>query len=179
MYTHILPNDKTRIKALEKFFYSYINMYPVGTIVAPSKNIEAIGYIFYTDSDVDKFKQIKDLVLYSLNLTTMMKYISLKEFILFVKAIYNNSSAWIDEFIDGKFIHIDLIVVDEKHRNKGLAKSIIKEVFKKADKENLPTTLETQNPMNVKIYEKLGFEVVKKQNYESLTQYCMIRQPNS
>lgn len=109
----------------------------------------------------------------------MTKHISIKEFIRFGKAIYNNSSAWIDEFVKDEFIHIDLIVVDEKHRNKGLAKKIIESVFEEADKENIVVTLETQNPTNVHIYKHFGFEVVKKQQYEKLTQYCMIRKLNN
>lgn len=174
-----MPNDETRLGALECFFYSYINMYPIGTIVAPNTSKEAIGYIFYADNNVSKLKQLKDLSLYGIKLTSMMKYISVKEFISFIKAIYNNSSAWIDEFVEGKFIHIDLIVVDKAYRGKGLATKIIKDVFERADKENLVTTLETQNPINVEIYKKLGFEVVKEQKYESLIQYCMIRKPNT
>lgn len=174
-----MPNDDTRLDALEVFFYSYINMYSTGTIVFPDKEKEAVGYIFYADTSVGKFKQIKDISIYAIKLTGMMKYISVKEFVNFVKAIYNNSSSWISEFVDDKFIHIDLIVVDKIDRGKGLATKIIKDVFEKADKDNIVTTLETQNPVNVDIYKRLGFKVVKEQKYESLTQYCMIRKPNT
>lgn len=153
-------------------------MYPVGTIVASSKNKEAIGYIFYPDKKLGKFKQIKDLAYYSITMLKMMRYISPKEFIFFIKSIHNNSSEWINEFVKSKFIHIDLIVVDSKHRNKGFAKSIIESVIKEADEKHLVTTLETQNPINVIIYKKFGFEVVKEQKYKELIQYCMIRQPN-
>lgn len=179
LYTYILPNDKTRLKALEEFFYCYTNMYPTGTIVSPSKDAQAIGYIFYNKHNIKKSTQLYNLTKYSTKLISMTKHISMKEFIRFGKAIYNNSSAWIDEFVKGEFIHIDLIVVDEKHRNKGLAKEIIKSVFEEADKENIVVTLETQNPQNVHIYKHFGFEVVKKQQYEKLTQYCMIRKPNN
>ena len=178
LYTYILPNDKTRLKALEEFFYCYTSMYPTGTIVSPSKDVQAIGYIFYNKHYIKKSTQLYNLIKYSTKLISMMKHISMKEFIRFGKAIYNNSSAWIDEFVKGEFIHIDLIVVDEKHRNKGLAKKIIKSVFEEADKENIVVTLETQNPKNVHIYKYFGFEVVKEQQYEKLTQYCMIRKPN-
>ena len=154
-------------------------MYPVGTIVAPQKNVEAIGYIFYNNHNIKKSKQVYNLVKYSIKLTSMMKYISFKEFRTFVKAIHHNSSEWINEFVKGEFIHIDLIVVDKKHRNKGLAKEIIKNVFEEADKENVVVTLETQNPNNVPLYKHFGFEVVKEQPYEKLIQYCMIRKPNN
>lgn len=154
-------------------------MYPTGTIVSPSKDAQAIGYIFYNKHNIKKSTQLYNLIKYSTKLISMMKHISMKKFIRFGKVIYNNSSAWIDEFVKGEFIHIDLIVVDEKHRNKGLAKKIIKSVFEEADKENIVVTLETQNPHNVHIYKHFGFEVVKKQQYEKLTQYCMIRKPNN
>lgn len=179
MYTYILPNDKTRLKALEEFFYCYTNMYPTGTIVLPSKDAKAIGYIFYNKHNIKKSKLLYNLIKYSIKLTSMMKHISFKEFMIFMKAIHNNSSAWIDEFVKGEFIHIDLIVVDKKHRNKGLAKEIIKSVFEEADKENVVVTLETQNPNNVLLYKHFGFEVVKEQPYEELIQYCMIRKPNN
>ncbi|MGL5330620.1 MAG: GNAT family N-acetyltransferase [Peptostreptococcaceae bacterium] len=154
-------------------------MFPTGSIVYTSEEVEAIGYIFYNNPNVSKFKQMKDLVINMVKLTSMTKYISMKEFIFFSKSIYNNSSAWIEEVVDGDFIHLDLIVVVEKYRNKGLAKVIIQDTFTKADKENLIVTLETQNPENVKIYEYLGFEVVKEQPYKDLIQYCMIRKPNT
>lgn len=154
-------------------------MYPTGTIVSPSKDAKAIGYIFYNKHDIKKSKQIYNLIKYSIKLTSMMKHISFKEFVGFVKAIHNNSSAWIDEFVKGEFIHLDLIVVDKKHRNKGLAKEVIKGVFEEADKENVVVTLETQNPENVHLYKHFGFGVVKEQSYEKLIQYCMIRKPNN
>lgn len=154
-------------------------MYPIGTIVAPSKDKKAIGYIFYSDKDVSKFKQLKNWIFYSTTLTRMMKYISPKEFIFFIKSIYNNSSAWIGEFVNDKFIHIDLIVVDSNYRNKGYAKAIIEDILEEANKKKLVTTLETQNPINVSIYEGFGFKVVKEQKYKDLIQYCMIRKPNA
>ncbi len=126
LYKHILPKDKTRLECLGVFFYSYINMNPTGVIVYPNEYKQAIGYIYY-----------------SAKLTKMMKYITAKEFIYFIKSINSNSSKWIEEFVDGEFIHLDLIVVDENYRKQGLAKAIIEEVLKEADKLNVVTTLET------------------------------------
>lgn len=175
LYTYILPNSSTRLKALEIFFYNYINMYPIGTLVFPKQNSDAIGYIFYANHRVSKGKQIKKLIKHSIKMTEMMKYISTKEFVSFCIAINSNSSSWISEFIEDDFIHIDLIVVDKNNRNKGLATQIIKDVIKEADYKNLKVTLETQNIINVEIYKKFGFEVVKEQKYKELTQFCMIR----
>lgn len=47
-------------------------------------------------------------------------------------------------------------------RGKGYARKLIEDVSKRADEEGRPTYLESSNGVNVRIYERMGFDVRKK-----------------
>jgi GNAT superfamily N-acetyltransferase len=56
--------------------------------------------------------------------------------------------------------YVQVLGVHPREQGKGLARKLVSAVTSRADGEGVPTYLETTNPVNLRIYGKLGFEVV-------------------
>ncbi|MHC1750533.1 MAG: GNAT family N-acetyltransferase [Cellulosilyticaceae bacterium] len=161
---------------MQIYFEVYLNIFwPYCDVVATSSALEGLAFIYYESrfkKDMRYFVRIIKGILKSLK---MLRYITMKQFIIISKTVRSTSSTWIYEKVEGDYIHIDLLVVQKEYRGQKLGKKIIQYVLREAKKVQLPVTLETQNKENVKLYEHLGFKTVKTFNYKQLTQYCMIQ----
>ncbi|GKZ17413.1 hypothetical protein AbraIFM66951_004714 [Aspergillus brasiliensis] len=76
----------------------------------------------------------------------------------------------------------NVIAVDSSMRGMGLGRKLVEVVSKQADREGMPCYLESSKGFpNLKIYEKLGFEMVSEidcvDGKDRCKLYCMIRQP--
>lgn len=85
------------------------------------------------------------------------------------------------------YYFVNIVVVDEEYRGKGVGRKLFEVVMEKADEEGRKCYLESScwKP-NVAIYEKLGFEVRKKMRCEAedgsgegVDLFCMVRKPRS
>jgi GNAT superfamily N-acetyltransferase len=56
--------------------------------------------------------------------------------------------------------HLGMIGVDPFSQGQGLGFKLIEHTLEQIDKEKLPTYLESSNPQNVSLYERLGFEAL-------------------
>lgn len=72
------------------------------------------------------------------------------------------------------------VFVDKKFQGRGIAKSLIEDKADELIKSGYTLGLETQNEINVKIYSKLGFNLVKTERYMNgkITNYLMIYSKN-
>lgn len=69
-----------------------------------------------------------------------------------------------------KFLYVDRVVIDERHRREGLGKAIYHEIFNLARKDNLPIALEVNtqpiNQPSLDFHEKMGFDQVGTKDFE-------------
>ena len=69
-----------------------------------------------------------------------------------------------------KFLYVDRVVVDERHRRSGLGKAIYQDIFAYANDKNLPIPLEVNtepvNQPSLKFHEKMGFEKVGSKDFD-------------
>ncbi len=72
------------------------------------------------------------------------------------------------------------VFVDKDFQGKGIAKSLIENKASELIKKGYTLGLETQNKINVEIYSKLGFRLVKTERYMcgQITNYLMIYSQN-
>ncbi|RIK86926.1 MAG: hypothetical protein DCC67_02365 [Planctomycetota bacterium] len=56
--------------------------------------------------------------------------------------------------------HLQLLGVEPAHQGRGYAKRLLSPMLEHCDKEQVACFLDTQNPINVRFYERLGFRVV-------------------
>ncbi|CAG7990487.1 unnamed protein product [Penicillium salamii] len=78
----------------------------------------------------------------------------------------------------------NVVGVSSQARGMGVGKKLMADVIDKADRENMPCYLESSKGYpNVKIYEKMGFELIKEiecvDGGDICKLYCMIRSPQS
>lgn len=83
------------------------------------------------------------------------------------------------------YYFVNIVVVDEAYRGKGVGRKLFEVVMESADREGRKCYLESSvwEP-NVRIYEKLGFEVRKRMRCQSedgsgegVELFCMVREP--
>ena len=69
-----------------------------------------------------------------------------------------------------KFLYVDRVVVDERHRRSGLGKAIYQDIFAYVNDKNLPIALEVNtepvNQPSLKFHEKMGFEKDGTRNFD-------------
>ena len=69
-----------------------------------------------------------------------------------------------------KFLYVDRVAIDERHRRAGLGQAIYEDIFAQASEDNLPIALEVNTqPMNqpsLNFHEKMGFDQVGSRDFE-------------
>ena len=69
-----------------------------------------------------------------------------------------------------KFLYVDRVVIDERHRRAGLGQAIYEDIFVQASADNLPIALEVNtqpvNQISLNFHEKMGFDKVGSRDFE-------------
>lgn len=76
---------------------------------------------------------------------------------------------------------ISPVFVDPEHQGKGIATSLIKRGIEELVPKGYKLGLEAQNPDNVRLYEKLGFKVIKHDHWkrENIDNFYMMYEENN
>ena len=69
-----------------------------------------------------------------------------------------------------KFLYVDRVAIDERHRRAGLGQAIYEDIFAQASEDNLPIALEVNiepiNQPSLNFHEKMGFDKVGSRDFE-------------
>ena len=69
-----------------------------------------------------------------------------------------------------KFLYVDRVAIDERHRRAGLGQAIYEDIFFQASKESLPVALEVNtqpvNQPSPNFHEKMGFDQVGTRDFD-------------
>ena len=69
-----------------------------------------------------------------------------------------------------KFLYVDRVAIDERHRRAGLGQAIYEDIFAQASQDNLPIALEVNiepiNQPSLNFHEKMGFDKVGSRDFE-------------
>ena len=69
-----------------------------------------------------------------------------------------------------KFLYVDRVAIDERHRRAGLGQAIYEDIFAQASENNLPIALEVNiepiNQPSLNFHEKMGFDKVGSRDFE-------------
>jgi ribosomal protein S18 acetylase RimI-like enzyme len=150
LFVFFFPNSETRQKKATWFFKAQLMMCQSFTYVLQDLN----GVIIIQKpSDKTRSPSIKQgiLLMMSVGLGSILKALSYQRYSK--KVLYDMNLKEMD--------HLVLICVDEKDRNKGVAKDMIQQVCLSK------TILETQNSDNIHFYQKLGFKLEKSSAFKS------------
>jgi len=64
--------------------------------------------------------------------------------------------------LDFPYWHLSPVALDPPYQGRGHATVLLKAMFARTDKENLPCFLETQNERSMRFYKRFGFRVIQK-----------------
>ena len=75
--------------------------------------------------------------------------------------------------------YLAVVGVAPEHQGKGFASALIRPILERATRERLPCYLETQNPANLQLYLRYGFELAEETTVPgtSVRHFAMIRRP--
>ena len=174
---HILyyfPKESFTFKHIIEFFRFRIK-YGIlfGEVFATSKNLEGISiWIPDTRKDITFFRIIRSGGL-KLFLKCGQKAISRMEL------IGDITSKLYKKYVNPPYMTLTTIGVHPKYQSKGYARYLIDVMLEKLDKDKIICCLETTTIKNVKMYEKFGFQILKKEIIPntSLSLYLMLRKP--
>lgn len=175
LYVFIFRNEKKRLHCLNIFFDAYLTYLGDSALVYLSEDKWACGIAFHPEKVPSGYRAFKVLMGFLVKLMKLIPNVGIKGYIRCLKTIHRMSSSWIDNLVQVPYIHLDLMVVHRERRSKGYFKAWFLEMEKIHKRKVF--TLETQNPINVVIYQKLGFVVVGEIPLKdsSLIQYCMVK----
>lgn len=159
LYLYFFPDEKKRKRCAEYLFeyelrasvnYTYANENCTACYVYKKANDEP--------SEVSPLFSIK--LFFSVGLTATLKASKYLHFSNKKKKIYKPE----------KGSYLSLLCVDKSLRKQGIAKAIISSFGSDI------VYLETQNPANVQIYEKMGFTLLDKSNFANdVVHYCLLK----
>lgn len=171
---YMFPNDATRRILLPHYFNFQVSYGLIfGKIYAPSPKIEGLA-IWYL-SNKYKMNMMKQLRAGGMRLFMKLK----KETISRMMPIGRFSAEMHHKYGSFKHWYLSPIGVDPEFQGKGLGSLMIRTMLNRIDNEKLPSLLETQNPVNVEIYKRFGFEVVATETIPDteIPHWVMVRQP--
>ncbi|MCR8843184.1 GNAT family N-acetyltransferase [Paenibacillus sp. SC116] len=181
LYIFILPDRHTRLNVLRIFFRNYLDMlYPYSDLYASSSQLEAVMLVFYSEkfgsSRLAQLNYVRRIIVAIIKSLPACKYIGVKGFLRGVSILRNMSSAWLSMLEDRPYAHMDMLVVQQQYRGTGVVTKMIMPLIDECASNDLACTLETQNPNNVPLYGRYGFELVDtiKMPDSELEQYCMV-----
>ncbi|GED15846.1 hypothetical protein AMI01nite_38370 [Aneurinibacillus migulanus] len=183
LYEYILPDRSTRLDVLKIFFQNYVTMlYDYSDLYTTSDSLEAVALVFRSkkvnSSPLTKCKDLSAILFTIVKSSKICRYIGIKQFLRGIFILRSMSSAWLSIVGEREYIHLDMLVVQQKYRGQGFVTKVMKPLLDECKKRNIICTLETQNISNIKLYEHYNFKIVDviKLPNSHLEQYCMVYQ---
>lgn len=156
-------SDDILVKTLNLQRKSFESMYELttrlclkyGELFAPSENLEGIiGFVPDNRANATMWNIIR-----SGSLISVLKLLKLfKKMAKAMKILEEDKK----NLNIGPYIYLNVIGVSPKFQGNGFGGKMLKALIEKAENEGKSIYLETQTEDNVKMYEKFGFEVIKK-----------------
>lgn len=150
-----------------------------GNACAPSENIEGVG-AWTTDgfADMPILKSIRSWGLIS----TLKAFFSTGKIMKDLLSVFEPLSRDRKENMKGRhYLYFVILGVGTEFRKKGFGRKIIEGLIEESESSKLPVYLETSEDSNVKMYEKFGFNLIRKINLPvvNLPQWEMVRETES
>lgn len=159
LYLFFFPNEKKRKRCAEYLFEYELRM----SLNYAYSNKNCTACFVYKTAD-DKPSKVSPLfsikLFFSVGLVSTVKAMRYLSFSNKKKNLYKPENG----------SYLSLLCVDKSLRKQGVAKEIISSFGSDS------VYLETQNPVNVQIYNKLGFKLLDKSNFsKDVVHFCLVK----
>lgn len=176
-FRYALPDASCRLGKLTAFFRSYVALlYELGDLYASSERMEALAFIYrpakFPWGSREYWRCWQKRMQALLVFVGTMKARGLRTLPIL-------EQDWQQQCIQGQYVHLELLVVQEKYQGRGWARKMLERIQAECMRIHLPCSLETHNPSNVDLYQHFDFETVETMVLPSgLRQYCMLFEDN-
>lgn len=156
IFVHVLPDSGARLRFLERFMTALARrsrIFSVAWTTAP----EPVGASLWKGPELGA---MSDAQLEACGLAQIPEWLApdaLARFDRLFDAV--DASLEIDE--PGPRWYLGVLGVAPEWQGRGLGSRLAAPGLERADREGLPTTLETAQPRNLPLYRRLGFEVLR------------------
>ncbi len=155
-FVYLIPDDSERKEKL-KYVFEYVIRYDVlyGEVYSPSSDLEGFAgwipfeYIYKTYET--QIRSGGKKVVAKLGMEFYKRSKNLEEF---TDLVHKRNAPF-------KHWYLAPLGVDPEFQGKGHAANLLKAMFARVKKENLPIYLETNTEKNVSIYEHYGFQILE------------------
>jgi ribosomal protein S18 acetylase RimI-like enzyme len=156
MITYFIPNSterKNKAHILLEGMVRYGVLY--GEVYATSSDLEGVAsWVPSEKADFTMWRMIRSgylSILFRLGRKTVSRAMAYADYASSMHKRYAPFRHW----------YLMVIGVDPSYQGRGYASALIKPMLTRIDQERLPCYLDTENEINVPIYEHFGFEVVE------------------
>ncbi|MBD3351313.1 MAG: GNAT family N-acetyltransferase [Candidatus Lokiarchaeota archaeon] len=174
IHKYIFPDENIRRKHLPSFMKFSIKTGMIfGDAYAISPDLKAIAVWIDPDHVIPNIIQT-----IRLGGLSVLLHIPLKD-LLRSKKLWDHVESLHKKYAPEKHWYLESLGVLPNCQGQGLGKKLMEYKFEELDEMQIPCYLETHDDTNVKIYEKLGFEVVYQTELlqTGLIHYSLVRYP--
>lgn len=172
LVSFILPNPKTRVKTVAKFFRAVGRLaIRNGSAFGVSEPLEGVAFWNFPDKQ-NLSATPKDLITF---LPLLFSYYPIGA--QKARAVFHQIEENHKKYADEPHFYLDNLGVVASARGKGLSSQLIRPFLQMADEQKVITYTDTATKANVSLYEHFGFECVEENYIEStgLTVYALRR----
>ena len=178
IFLEIFPESQTRCEQLYHLMTYCLRSYMrYGEVRVTSPKIEGVSLWYLWESGSETREELRKKELFD-NWLWFRLWSMLGEATDRISSIHEEQVFVKNELISNRHWYLMMIGVDPKYQGQGFASSLIYPMFARMEKEQMPCYLDTNNENNVKIYEHLGFKMIKKYVIPgtSVLNWSMLRQ---
>lgn len=172
LVSFILPNSKTRVKTVAKFFRAMGRLaIKNGSAFGVSEPLEGVAFWNFPDKS-SLSATPKDLLSF---LPVLFSYYPIGA--RRARGVFRQIESNHKKYADEPHFYLDNLGVLASARGKGLSSQLIRPFLQMADEQKVITYTDTVTKANVSLYEHFGFECVEENLIEStgLTVYALRR----
>ena len=178
LYKTVFMDDRTRLKTLRYLFRHYVKaLKPYCHFLADSAERRSVMVVW--DSTLEQPLQYH-LQLLWLNLKMIPMLAGLRS----VKSIRHViecwdmfTSRWIQEFVQGDYLHLDLFFTAKELRGTGIGSAMLKALLVHAQEIGKDVTMETHHAESLSLYYRAGFVLMSEITHpdHDIHQYNLMR----
>ena len=162
IFVELFPESQTRYERLYLLMTYCLRSYMrYGEVHVTSPKIEGVSLWYLWESEIETREEIRKKELFD-NWLWFRLWAALGETTERIGSIHGEQVSVRNELLPNRHWYLMMIGVDPNHQGKGFASRLIYPMLARMDKEGLPCYLDTNNERNVKIYEHIGFKLIKK-----------------
>lgn len=173
--SYVFPDsDEKKLKSPKYWHLALKYAYLYGEVYTISKNLE--GVVAWLPSDKLDTSIVRIIRSGNFKLPWLVGSSAFKRLLTCVEWVMSLQK----KMAPFKHMYLNALCVSPNHQGKGYSNTLLKPMFERLDKEELPCYMETQKQHIVPFYERHGFKVVDEQKIPGtdLMNWAMIRHPN-